>query len=426
MKKIMIYCQHLAGMGHLVRCREIIRALVDDFQVCFVSGGQIVPQFEMPLAVEIVHLPALYQKDAELIPLDDSMSLAQTQTRRKEILMETFDRIQPDCLITECFPFSKLSMKEELKPLLKKAKASIRPVRIVCSLRDLIMTQPMSATARERRVVKVCKLVNRFYDAVLFHSDGHVQQLRDCFPSVDNLNCEVFYTGYVAQSPALDVMPTPADVAGMSDDRPMIIVSAGGGRHGYALLSAAIEASKAAAEQLSHQFHLFAGPFMPEEDFKALQQAATHWPNVTLRRYTCVLLDYLKKADLSISLGGYNTTMNLLRTGVRSLLLPSPNASQADEQRIRAEKLSTLGLLTLLTPEDLSPERLAKAITTALDRPQSGHQINLQGAAHTASYLRKLLSDSHENSYENSHERDRLESKRATYEVAYAMTSDQK
>ena len=41
MKKIMIYCQHLAGMGHLVRCREIMRALSQDFKVCFVSGGRI-------------------------------------------------------------------------------------------------------------------------------------------------------------------------------------------------------------------------------------------------------------------------------------------------------------------------------------------------------------------------------------------------
>lgn len=392
MKKIMIYCQHLAGMGHLVRCKEIISSLVKEFEVCFVSGGQAVSEFQLPAKAEVVYLPAIWQKGAELLPVDSALSLDRVKVQRTELLLSVFDRLQPDCLITECFPFSKMSMKYELKPLLMRAKASVRPIKIVCSLRDLIMTQPLAAGAKERREAKVCRLLNRFYDAVLYHADGRLQRLEDSFSHVSDLNCEMFYTGYVAQSPAAEKSSTPDDIVGLSNPSPSIVASAGGGRHGYLLLSAVIAASSYIDETLPHHIYAFAGPFMPAADFAELQRQAAGRPNVTLRRYTSLLLSYLEKADLSLSLGGYNTTMNLLRTGVRSLILPSPNPSQTDEQRIRAEKLESLGVLGLLSLEDIEPESLAQIIQTTLKQSFAAPSINLQGADNTARYLQKLLS----------------------------------
>jgi predicted glycosyltransferase len=391
MKKIMIYCQHLAGMGHLVRCREIIRELVKDFQVCFISGGQIVPEFQLPSETEIVQLPGLWQRGAELVPVDESQSLETIMEQRQQQLLAVFDQFQPDCLMTECFPFSKMSMKSELSPVLKYAQASRHPVRIVCSLRDLIMTQPLSAGARERREAKVCRLINRFYDAVLYHTDPSLYRLEECFPRVDDLHCDLIYTGYVAQALSPETVPTPEDLDHLSNPAPMIVASAGGGRHGYPLLSTLLAAAPSLAQQIAHQIYVFAGPFMPDEEFLALQREATGQPNVILHRYTPVLLNYLQKADLSISLGGYNTTMNILRTGVRSLLLPSPNLSQADEQRLRAEKLASLGVLQLLKPPELTPERLTQAVLHRLQSTPNTHPIDLQGARNTAQYLKRLL-----------------------------------
>ena len=55
-------------MGHLVRSAEIIRSLVKDFRVCFVNGGQLVSQFELPPEVETVYLPALREEAGILSP----------------------------------------------------------------------------------------------------------------------------------------------------------------------------------------------------------------------------------------------------------------------------------------------------------------------------------------------------------------------
>lgn len=40
MKKLMFYCQHILGMGHLIRSMEIVRGLVEDFEICFINGGK--------------------------------------------------------------------------------------------------------------------------------------------------------------------------------------------------------------------------------------------------------------------------------------------------------------------------------------------------------------------------------------------------
>lgn len=391
MKKIMLYCQHLAGMGHLVRSTEIIRSLVKDFKVCFVNGGQPVPEFALPPEVEVVYLPGLWQDGDAIKPVDEAYSLEEAQARRQQRLLAAFNWFEPDCLMTECFPFSKLRLKSELTPLLEQAKASTRPVQIVCSLRDLIMTQPMAADIRRRRAEKICRLVNRYYDAVLLHSDASFQKLEDCFPLVDQLACDILYTGYVAQSPPEERSLTAEDVAGLNDTSPTIVASVGGGRHGYLPLNAIIATAPQLAKTLPHHIYAFAGPYMPEEDFARLQQAAADKPNVTLRRFTSRLIEYLAKADLSISLGGYNTTMNLLRTGVPAIVLPSLSKDQNDEQQIRAAKLAKLGVITLISPKDLTSDRLIRAITTRLIQTPTAHQIDLQGADNTARHLQERL-----------------------------------
>ncbi|MBW4698847.1 MAG: carbohydrate porin [Aphanocapsa lilacina HA4352-LM1] len=58
-KKILFYCQHILGMGHLVRSMEIVRGLADDFQVCFINGGEQVPGFDVPAGIEVINLPAI-------------------------------------------------------------------------------------------------------------------------------------------------------------------------------------------------------------------------------------------------------------------------------------------------------------------------------------------------------------------------------
>ncbi len=389
MKKMMFYCQYLAGMGHLVRSTEIIRSLVEEFQVCFVNGGQPIDGFEFPAGAEVVHLPPILEEAGKLKAVDALQSIDAVKTARKMRLIEIFEAFQPDCLIIECFPFSKHKLKFELIPLLDWVKAAPHPPKVVCSLRDLIMTQIMTAEAWMARYDKVRDLVNQYFDLVLVHSDPKLVKLEAQFPKVNQLRCPVVYTGYVAQSPPELTQLSAEDELALHQATPMIAVSAGGGRFGYELIAAVVQAGKILNSHIPHQIQIFTGPFMPEAQVATLQAQANH--RIVIRRYTPHLLEYLERADLSISLGGYNTTMNILRTGVRSLIFPEASEEQTGEQTLRAEKLAEQGVLQVLYRSDLQPQRLAQVILTALQKPQSSHHFDLQGANQSVIQLQKLL-----------------------------------
>lgn len=380
MKKILFYCQYLAGMGHLVRSTEIIRSLVPHFQVCLVIGGEPIDQFNVPDGVEVVYLPALREEAGELIALNQSID--SVKVRRRQRLLALFEQFQPDCVITECFPFSKVKMAFELLPLLERAKAA--QVKVVCSLRDLIMTQSMSEKGLARKQSRILDQTRQFYDLVLCHCDRNLQSLESCFPSAHALTCEVFYTGYVAQS------LTHSSEQQQALQFPRIIASVGGGRYGYSLLKAICEVGPLLHQAIPHRIYAFTGPFMPESEFEALQILATPQPNITLQRFTPNLMNYLYGADLSISLGGYNTTMNVLSTQVRSLILTSPSPDQADEQWLRASRLAQLGAVDVLSPDQLSPSALAHAVLQRLQTAKPSHALNLKGSENTAWRLRQL------------------------------------
>ncbi|WP_026736019.1 glycosyltransferase family protein [Fischerella sp. PCC 9605] len=394
MKKIMFYCQYLLGMGHLVRSTEILRSLVKDFQVCFINGGQIVQGFEIPPAVKALNLPALRSESGaqgvqELKVVDSSHSLEEVQEIRKNQLLTTFKQFEPDCLITEFFPFGRSLLLFELMPLLKQVQSTGRSTKVVCSLRDIVLAKSKPDRAQQEETI--CKLMNQYFDMLLVHSDPKLQRLEESFSRVKDLTCEVHYTGYVVQSPPDNLIATDEDIASLNSREPMILVSVGGGRLGHELLECMVEAAPILERVLPHRLQIFTGPFMPEEKFLQLQKKAVGRTNITLRRYTPNLLAYMEKADLSISLAGYNTIMNILRTRVRAMVFPS---NKDREQPTRAEKLEQLGIVEVIRPHELEPNHFARKIITCLNQKTAAVSfdfIDLSGAYKTANLLKELL-----------------------------------
>jgi predicted glycosyltransferase len=389
MKKILFYCQYHLGMGHLVRSVEIIRALAQEFEVCFVKAGTEVAGMELPASVKVVTLPLLLSEHKQLKVADPTQDLEEIKQLRKSLLLKTFADFQPDILMIEGYPFKKFQFEFEAIPLLDLAKSPQYKTQIVCSLRDIVMAQNYQDWAEV--ISKTCDRLNRYFDLLLVHSDPAFYPLEESFPDIQNITCPIVYSGYVAQ--ALSDNPTTAaeDALSFQRSEPMLLVSVGGGQLGHDLLEASIAAAPILKDLIPHHIHLFTGPFIPEAKFLQLQQAASDQPNLTFRKYTSQLLKFMQQADLSISLGGYNTTMNILSTAVRSLLLPS---NKDWEQKVRAEKLEKLGFLQLLAPEDIEPQRLSQRVVAALTEQtfvQPSARIALNGAEQTVALLHDFL-----------------------------------
>jgi predicted glycosyltransferase len=390
MKKILFYCQYHLGMGHLVRSVELMHSLATEFQVCFVKGGTDVEGLALPENVEVVTLPLLLSENRQVKVADPSQDLETVKQQRTEKLLQVFESFQPNYLIIEGYPFKKYQFEFESIPLLERVKASRKPVKVICSLRDVVMAQPYAD--RNAAIATTCQRLNQYFDLLLVHSDPHFHRLEESFPAVSDIHCPIHYTGFVAQPLLKESVWSEEDVADFSRNRPMILVSVGGGQLGHHLLEAAIAASPMLKKHLpQHHLQVFTGPFIPTEKFLTLQQAASESSNLTLRKFTPNLLAYMQEASLSISLGGYNTTMNILRTEVNAMILPS---SKDWEQTIRAEKLQSMGILRLLQPEDLQPKQLVDRIVQALEAPRSVQpfrSFELQGAQKTTDLLQTLI-----------------------------------
>jgi len=110
------------------------------------------------------------------------------------------------------------------------------------------------------------------------------------------------------------------------------------------------------------------GPFMPEEQRRALRDRAREL-GVQVRTSVSDSMSHINAADLVVSMAGYNTVSEILRFRKRAILVPRPGPSA--EQRMRARILSERGLVTVIDPQELSAPRLAADIVETLIHPAS-------------------------------------------------------
>jgi len=389
--RILFYCQHVLGIGHLVRSTEIVKEVCRDSHVLFVSGGEKPGGFRFPEHenIEVLQLPPL-KTGADFSNLHvcgPVRSIEETKTLRRTMLLQAFARFQPDVLVTELFPFGRKKFRFELLPLLEQSRQQrLRPL-VVSSVRDILVTRKDQEAFEQR----VCDLVNGFYDLILVHGDQNFQMLDQTFSRVGDLRCPVAYTGYVVRPRRLN--PADEDRRPLLEHRqPAIVVSNGSGQYltGQTLLESVLHAARLLQSRIPHEFHVFAGPLMPEDAYGRLQALASASSNVKLSRFTPNLGAVLKRAELSVSMAGYNTMMDVLSAGVRALVYPvTSNGDQ--EQIVRGESLAKSGVIDVIRSEELAPQELARKLEQALRKMPASLALNFDGAANSAHLLKKYL-----------------------------------
>jgi predicted glycosyltransferase len=381
--KIIFYCQYVFGIGHLFRSLELVRAL-SNHEVVLVMGGPEI-DVDLPDHVKPVRLPALYmnKKYSTLIPVDSEFSIPQIQYQRREKLFTLFEKFQPDLFMVELFPFGRTIFGFELAPLLYAIRKGVfGAVKSVCSLRDVLI-QKKDPVEYEQRVLDK---LNHLFDFLLIHSDAQFLSLNETFTRINEIRIPDFYTGFVAPKPALHSEGKIRETLGIDRRKKLIIASAGGGRSGYKLLAGVAAACRLLQDSLPVHLEMFTGPFMNSNEFERLAKNAE--PGINIRRFARRFLDYLQTADLSVSMAGYNTCMNILTTKTPALVWPF---SGDREQGIRADRLSHLGVMRILSDEDLHPERLAALIEQGMtEKSTPPVNIDLNGARNTAKWIEDL------------------------------------
>jgi len=379
MKKILFYCQSSLGIGHTIRSLRIAEGLSRSFEVHYLDGGEPISGLDIPPAIHRIQLPAIVSDPNfdTVRAVDNDLDVDGAIALRRDIMLETFDELSPDIVLIELYPFGRGRFHAELEPLLERAK--MRGSKVVCSVRD-ILTERENREAFERKVVK---RMNRFFDLLLIHSDPDFQQLNDSFTSLDEINAEVFYTGYVV----------PEVAAAPGDGNRTIIASIGGGRFGHELAEAVAKTAPLLAGRIPHRIQLYTGPFCPPQVVHRLQELGRDCENFRVERFTPDLHHKLANADLSISMGGYNTMMNVIATGVPAMIMGCTNNGGMDQVE-RVTKLDRLGVINAITPEDLEPAIFADKIVDCLTRRPAPITLDINGVSETTRVLQLAVGHS--------------------------------
>jgi len=101
----------------------------------------------------------------------------------------------------------------------------------------------------------------------------------------------------------------------------------------------------------------------------------------------------LANCAVSVSQAGYNTMLEIIQAGARSVVVPFSGGNET-EQTLRARAFEDLDLTTVVTEGDLTPRTLAAAIDLAARRPApSRDRVDLGGAKRSAVWLEKWMSE---------------------------------
>ena len=375
-RRVLFYVQHLLGIGHLRRAEALTAAMAEaGLDVTVALGSKKLP--EVPFAAaHVEQLPPARIEGENFSVLIDEKGRRVDQPwkdKRRDLLLEVLRRTDPDVVLVELFPFGRRQFRFELIPLLDAIHGVKPRPQVVSSVRDILV-----APTKPGRAEQAADLVRRFFDRVLVHGDPRLIAFDATFPAAAKIADLIRYTGYVT---------APAGPARAAGGRGEVIVSVGGGATGAPLITAAL-----AARPLTRAKHLLwrflTGPDLPNAQFDMLAKQADR--NTAVERFRPDLPALLATCALSVSRGGYNTTMDILAAGAPAVVVPFETREET-EQRLRSDLLAERGYLTVLPPDELSPARLAEAIESAMSRPRRERSdLDLNGAPETARIVSEL------------------------------------
>ncbi len=371
---VMVYVQHLLGIGHQMRAAAIIRAMqAHGLAVTCVSGGEPGGMPDLGGA-RLVQLPPIRAADASfrrLVDADGREIDEVGRERRRAALLAAFVETRPEVLLIETFPFGRWQFRFELLPLLQAARES--GAWVASSVRDILVEKK-----KPERLDAIVAILRRSFDAVLVHGDARLVPFGTTFAAADRIADLIRYTGYVA--------PAPPDCAPNGPGAGEVVVAAGGGAVGGALLRMAL-AARPLTRMADAPWRLITGPNLPAAERRALVAPA----GVTIETLRHDYRDVLSRAAISVSQAGYNTVMDILITGVRAVLVPFSTSTET-EQTLRARLLAERGCVRTVSEAGLSAPVLATAIDGAAVMPPPGPPaFDLDGANGTARIVAELM-----------------------------------
>lgn len=385
--RIVLYSHDTMGLGHKRRNLLIAQTLgvsAIDADILMISGMREGSQFQIPPGIDYLTLPALYKRtNGEYQARRLDLSLKEIINLRSQIIRTTVQNFKPDVLIVDNVPRGAMG---ELDATLEYLRTQTK-TRCVLGLRD-VLDEPKVIRRSWRRSNNE-DVIRRYYDAVWVYGDREVYNPIQEYGLSPDITAKFRYTGYLDRRSTLqfvnqeDLQPTLNLPPGR-----LALCLVGGGQDGGKLAEAFAQSE---FPQNTHGV-IITGPMMPEKTRQKIQAYADKRSDLQVLEYVAEPTLLLERADWVISMGGYNTTCEILSFEKRALIVPRVRPRR--EQLIRVQVLQQLGLVDMLHPDELSPHALSTWLHQKKSPPQIRQKVDLHGLERIPQFLTEMLEES--------------------------------
>ena len=233
---------------------------------------------------------------------------------------------------------------------------------------------------QDQKFAALQQAIFAFYDTFLIHTPekletSYIQESiqspvlsRSYAATMEKLSKKIIYTGYVFP----EKMITGGTKLPLSkDDESTIVISRGGGAVYPKLITLAIEAQRLLDKKI--RTIIACGPATTSQEMALFQSCLKPKDKgrVFLVDQLDNLDDHLQNCQVSISLCGYNTSVQLMRYGTPSVIVPYQNSlshTSTNDQVARSHLLHERFSSIILDYDIMTPESLAGAIKEQFSR----------------------------------------------------------
>jgi predicted glycosyltransferase len=173
----------------------------------------------------------------------------------------------------------------------------------------------------------------------------------------------------------------------------MVLVTTGGGEDGYSLLRTYLQGLVTFGRLASWKSVVVTGPELAAPHQCEVRRLVNLCPDTRVIEFTDQMMNYFQSADVVVSMGGYNTICEILSLRKRAVIVPRVQPVQ--EQRIRAERMSRLGLFKTIHPAEMTENILIGAVRAEVEAtqisPLAAASLDLDALPRISSVIRDLV-----------------------------------
>jgi predicted glycosyltransferase len=353
--RVASYSHDTLGLGHIRRSLLVAQAVAQSYlgaTTLMIAGAREAGIFPWASGVDCLTLPSIQKgDDGKYRSRRLHLPLPELVTIRARIIQSALEAYAPDVLIVDTEPRGAF---RELEPALSTLRMQGR-THCVLGLRDV--RDEAAVVRREWAKASGDAAIRDYYDQVWVYGDPRVFDVVEEYGLTAEVSARVRYTGFLDQTARLRfVLPGddgPRLLATLPAGR-LILCTVGGGQDGAQLARSFIEAElPPGASGL-----VLVGPQMAAHLLDELRERAARAGRMRVLRFLPEPAPLLERADRLVIMGGYNSTLEAISFGKPTLVVPRVRPRL--EQWIRAERMSRLGLVDVLHPDQLSSERIAE------------------------------------------------------------------